>query len=1036
MINALLRVALRNRLLVLLMAVLLLFYGTWTAMQLPVDVFPDLNRPNVTLMTEAPGLAPEEVETLVTFPLETLLNGLAGVKRIRSSSGIGLSVIYVEFDWGTDIYRARQLVAEKLPLANGRLPQNLTPVMAPISSIMGEILLVSLQGKTTSPMEIRTQADWVVRPRLLAIPGVAQVIPIGGEVRELQVWVATAKMQQYGISLQEVEKALASTSSNTTGGFLESSSQEYLIRHIGQAQTLTDVAQTVVAYRHNIPILLSQMARIQWGPQVKRGDAGFNGKPAVIMSIQKQPGADTLALTQAVKTALAELSQSLSPDIHSEVLFEQANFIRTALANIQEALRDGTILVFVVLMIFLGNMRTTAITLTAIPLSFVATALVFKVMGVSINTMTLGGLAVAIGELVDDAIVDVENIFRRLRENQHLPQPLPPLVVVYRASVEVRNAIVYATFMVVLVFIPLFALEGIEGRLFAPLGLAYITALLASLLVSLTVTPVLSYWLLSRSRLQTHCESWVVRHCKRINTFLLTRVSLRAPRLVMAATGGIVLLALVAIPWMGREFLPPFQEGTATLNVLAMPGTSLTESNRMGSLVEKWLLEVPEVKSVGRRTGRAELDEHAEGVHYSELDIDFKPSKRKHHDVLQDIRSRLTQIPGLVFNIGQPISHRLDHLLSGVRAQIAIKFAGPDLGILRATAEDIRQAIQDIPGVVDLQVEKQVLTPQITIELNRAAASQYGVPIGAVSEWLETALNGRVTGQIRSNQRMLNLSMRLEAVERDHVRSLPHLLIDTPSGRKVPLALLAKIVTTEGPNLIQRENAQRRIVVFCNIAGRDLAGIVQQIQARVQQRVQLPVGYAPPVYGGQFESQQTATRRMGGLSLLCLIGMGVLLYVQFQSWRLVALVLLTIPMALIGAVGAVFMTGGVFSVASLVGFISLTGIAARNSIMKISHYLHLLQEEGESFGVEMILRGSNERLIPVLMTATTAALALIPLALSAGAPGKEILQPMAVVILGGLLSATLLDTLVTPAVFYTFGEKGLPSAQTEMDLGN
>ncbi|MEO5987846.1 MAG: efflux RND transporter permease subunit, partial [Candidatus Eisenbacteria bacterium] len=737
---------------------------------------------------------------------------------------------------------------------------------------------------------------------------------------------------------------------------------------------------------------------------------------------QKQPGASTIDLTKRIEVALAELRPSLPKDVKMRPLFQQANFIKAAIHNVEVALRDGAILVLIVLFLFLLNFRTTAITLTAIPLSFVTAAVVFHLLNISINTMTLGGLAIAIGELVDDAIVNVENVFRRLRENRHAANPRPVLQVVYQASSEVRNSIVYATIMVVLVFMPLFALSGIEGRLFAPLGIAYIVSILASFVVSITISPALCLYLLPGAKVMAEGkDSFVVRHLKQWDRRLLD-FTLPHPEIVIGGAVVLVLGAAALVPLMGREFLPPFNEGTATINVIAAPGTSLNESNRLGVIAEKQLLRVPEVISTGRRTGRAELDEHAEGVHYSEIDVDFRPSKRSRDVVLGDIRARMAEISGVFVNIGQPISHRLDHLLSGVRAQIAVKLFGNDLDMLRAKAAEIQTAMGTVPGVVDLQTEKQVLVPQLRIEGDRAALARYGLNVGDLNEALETALNGRVVSQVLEGQRTFDLLVRFDDASRGSVEAIRGALIDTPSGAKVPLSVLARVEESRGPNVIQHENVQRRIVVSANVSGRDLGRVVADIQKRVGKDVQLPTGYFI-TYGGQFESQQSATRLIGILSLFSLAAMFLVLFAHFRSVPIVLQILLNIPLALIGSVVAIFLTGGTFSVASLVGFITLTGIASRNTIMMISHYLHLMKEEGETFDVHMVVRGSLERLVPVLMTALTAGLALIPLVLSKGEPGKEILYPVATVILGGLISSTILDMVVTPAVFYRFGRK-------------
>ncbi|MBI3182634.1 MAG: efflux RND transporter permease subunit [Myxococcales bacterium] len=1025
MFNAIVSFALKNRLLVVAVAALLTVVGAKVTSELPVDVLPDLNRPTVTVMTEAGGLSPEEVETLVTRPLELAMAGTAGVQRVRSSSGIGLSILWVEFGWGADIYLARQQVAERLQAVSELLPDGIRPMMGPVTSIMGEILLVGLSSKDgrTSPMELRSLADWVVRPRL-TLPGVAQVIPIGGEVRQFQVLVDPRKLAAFGLTLEEVEKAAQLSQMNSTGGFLDRKSQEYLVRNLARTARVEEIAETVVAVREGLPVTLREVAEVREGPKVKRGDAGVNAAPAVILSVQKQPGENTVTLTRRLEAELSELKNALPEDVRTTVLFKQASFIEAAIGNVEEALRDGALLVVIVLFLFLLNFRTTAITLTAIPLSFVITAVVMKAFGFSINTMTLGGLAVAIGELVDDAIVDVENVFRRLRENAKLPKEsrLSQLRVVFNASIEVRSSIVFATIIVVLVFLPLFALSGIEGRLFVPLGVAYIVSVLASLLVSITVTPVLCSLLLGKAKLLERGDGPLVRWLKKWDERLL-RVSLRHSKAVIGIAAMLVLSALLTVPLMGREFLPEFNEGTVTVNVLAPPGTSLSESNRLGTLAERLLQKVPEVVSTGRRAGRAEADEHAEGVHYTEIDVDLRHSGRSRSEILGDLRARLSTVPGVVVSIGQPISHRIDHLLSGVRAQVAIKVFGPELPELRAKAEEIERVVRAVPGAVDVLVEKQVLIPQVQVRINPEQAKRFGVAPGALAEALETAFGGKVVGQVVEGQRTIELVVRYHEEARADPEALRRAFVDGAQG-KVPLEQLALVVEGSGPNLINRENAERRIVVSANVAGRDLASVVRDIKERVAAQVKLGPEYHL-AYGGQFQSQEEASRTIGLLSIVALALMIAVLYAHFGSMRIVAQVLINIPLALIGSVAAVMLSGGVLSMATLIGFITLCGIASRNTIMMISHYIHLVREEGEVFGERMIIRGSLERLVPVLMTAFTAMLALIPLAMAAGQPGKEILYPVAVVILGGLASSTLLDIAVTPAVFYKFGGPAL-----------
>ncbi|HVK40116.1 MAG TPA: efflux RND transporter permease subunit [Candidatus Kapabacteria bacterium] len=1026
MFDRIIQFSLNNRLFVVALAALLLVYGAYVIVNLPVDVLPDLNRPTVTIMTEAEGYAPEEVEALVSRPLEVAMNGAPGVERVRSVSGIGLSIIYVEFGWDTDIYLDRQLVNERLQSASAQMPEGIVPQLGPISSVMGQIMLVGLSADTTSPMTLRTLADFTIRQRLLTIPGIAQVIPIGGDVKQFQVVVSRDRMKAFGVSIDEIEKAARESNLNTTGGYVESGAEEYLIRNIARASTIEDIRATVVRSVNGVPVTIGDVADVQLGARTKRGDASMNGRRAVILGIEKQPNANTVELTEKVETALAELRPSLPPDVVvNPGLFKQSTFIEAAIGNVEEALRDGAILVTIVLFLFLLNFRTTAITLTAIPLSFVITAIVFQLFDVSINTMTLGGLAVAIGELVDDAIVDVENVFRRLRENRASPNPRPALAVIYRASSEVRNSIVYATVLVVLVFVPLFALGGIEGRIFAPLGIAYITSIIASLFVSLTVTPALASYLLPNSKAiaQAEREGWLVRQLKRADRRLLDYTLAHSGRIMWGA-GVLFAASLVLLPFFGSEFLPPFNEGSLTINVLQRPGTSLSESNRIGVLVERLLMQVPEVESVGRRTGRAELDEHAEGVHYSELDVDVKESGRPREAVLQDIRAQLAVVPGVITSVGQPISHRLDHLLSGVRAQIAVKLFGPELAPLRAKAEEIRVAMATVPGVVDLSVEPQTLIPQVPIVIDRVAAARYGLTPGDVAEQLEASLGGESVSEVLEGQNTYSVVVRTDSVTRSTVDGIRGIFLQSHEGLQIPVSEVAHVAPGQGPNQILHENGQRRIVVQANVAGRSLGEVVEEMQRAVAERVELPQGYYI-TYGGQFEAQQDASRLLGILSLFSLAAMFMVLYSHFRSSRIVIQVLLNIPLALIGSLVAIAVTDRVISIASIVGFITLTGIASRNGIMMISHYIHLVREEGEGFTKEMIVRGSLERLVPVLMTALTAGLALIPLVMAQGEPGKEILFPVAVVILGGLVSSTLLDIVVTPAVFWRFGKPAL-----------
>lgn len=1020
MFNVLVAASLRNRVFVLATAVILVIYGLTTLRQLSVDVFPDLNRPTVTLMTEAEGLAPEEVEQLVTFPIETAMNGMPGVARVRSVSGVGLSIVYVEFDWATNIYLNRQQVTERLNVVRDQLPSGVVPQMGPVTSIMGEIMLIAVASDTASPMEIREQADWVIRPRLLTISGVAQVIPIGGEVRQYRITLDLAQMASLDITREKLESALSQFGTNTAGGFIDQHAREYLIRNLGRTTRLEDLRNLPVDYRNGQAVRLSQVADVDYAARVKRGDAGYMGKPAVVLSVQKQPNQDTLKLTADIEKALADLKRVLPKDITTvDVLFRQAEFIKTSIDNISTVLVEALVVVAIVLFVFLMNWRTTAISLTAIPISILTTVVVFQLFGMTINTMTLGGLAIAIGELVDDAVVGVENVFRRLRENRQKNHPLPPLSVIAAATQEVRSGILYATAIIVLVFVPLFALSGIEGRLFAPLGVAYIVSILASLVTSITVTPVLCYYLLPQMKRLSERESWLVRTLKAGNRRLLDWAFGQQP-FIIASTILAVIVAAASTFFLPRSFLPPFNEGTLTISLLLRPGVSLAESDRVGRIAERLIIQVPEVKSVGRRTGRAELDEHAEGVHSAEIDVDLKRSERGREQIIHDIRSRLSVLPASV-NVGQPISHRLDHMLSGVRAQIALKIFGDDLDTLRTLAEGLRSRMTEIPGLVDLQVERQVRIPQVRVVVDYDKAALVGVMPAHVTEALESLVNGRVVSQVIDGNRRYDVVLRVSDADRT-TAGLAKLMVETPAGR-VPLSTFAEVVDTDGPNQIQRDNTRRRIVVLANTDGSDIAGVVRNIRRLVSETT-LPNGYFTSLEG-TFQAQEEASRLIAILSLFSLGAIFAILFSRYKSAVLALIIMGNVPLALIGSVIAIWLTGQPLSVATMIGFITLAGISARNGILKVSHYINLVLQEGETFGTKMIVRGSLERLTPVLMTALSAGLALVPLMIGADAPGKEILHPVAITIFGGLISATLLDTILTPILFLRFGEKPL-----------
>lgn len=1020
MLNKIIQWSLNNRLLVIIGAIALLIYGGIVALRSPVDVFPDLTAPTVTILTESHGLAPEEVESLVTLPIESAMNGTAGVFRVRSNSAIGISIVFVEFVFDTDIYRARQLVTEKLQQV--RLPAGVTPpVLGPISSTMGEIMLISMTSTKTSPMELRSLADWVVRPRLLGVAGVSQVMIIGGEKKQFQVLIDPAKLADYGLSLDEVAQAVGASNANAAGGFLQQTNEEFLIRGRARVFSTDDLENSVIAVRNGAPILVKNVAEVKAAAALKRGDGSFNMKPAVVATIQKQPNANTLEVTEQIETILATLKASLPPDVLIDTkAFQQADFIKRAIGNVNRALLEGGILVTVVLFLFLWNFRTTFISLTAIPLSLITAILAMSWFGISINTMTLGGLAIAIGELVDDAIVDVENVFRRLKQNAQLSTPEPVTSVIFKASSEIRNSIVFATLIIVLVFLPLFSLSGFEGRMFAPLAFAYIISVAASLVVALTVTPVLCYFLLRRAEvLHDEKDSRLVTYLKRRYARLLDW-TLRHPFKIIGASAVMLAVVLVMFPLMGREFLPPFNEGTLNINANLPPGTSLQESNRIGNIIEKVLHEVPEIVSTTRRTGRAELDEHAAGVNISEIEVVTKEGDRKHSAVMEEVRQKLAQIPGVEAEVGQPISHRIDHLLSGTRAQIAIKLFGPDLATLRTKANEIRGAMATVPGIVDLLVEPQVGVPQVQVNMNRQAAAAVGLRADDLTKAVEVAFNGEAVSQVLEEQRTYDVFVRFNDSARQSIESISRTLIDTPSGAKVPIGQVAEVRTDQGPNTINRENVQRRIIIQANVAGRGLGSVIADVRGAIGSKVALPQGYFVQ-YGGQFEAQEKASRQITLLSILAVGGIFLLLYIALKQVRSALLVMANLPLALIGGVVMVFLSGGTLSIASLVGFITLFGIATRNGIMLISHYQHLMDEEGIGFR-EAIVQGSMERLSPILMTALVTGVGLIPLALSVGEPGREIQQPMAVVILGGIVTSTFLNMIVIPALYLKYGK--------------
>lgn len=1025
MFKQLLEFSLKNRLLVVMFGLAISLYGVMTIARTPVDVFPDLNKPTVTIMTESGGMAAEEVELLITFPIEATMNGLTGVEAVRSTSTAGLSVIYVTFDWSVDVYRARQLVAERLSGVESSLPPGVQPRMGPVSSIMGEIMQIAipLDASKVSPMVVREYADWVLRPRLMAIPGVAQVIPIGGEVRQFQVLPDTRRMAELGITPEQLKQSLVGFSSNTSGGFLDVNGREYLIRHIGRTTRLDDLNNLAVGFRSGQPVLLKQIATVRFGAAIRRGDAGFNGQPSVILGVQKQPTADTVALTQAIESAIAEVSQSLPVGMDKPVVtFRQANFIESSINTLKSKLIAASFCVGIILYAFLGSVRPALIALTSIPLSIVLTGIVFDAFGMTINTMTLGGLAIAIGGLVDDAVVDVENIIRRLvLRAQMLKESRPSILeTVKAASLEVRTGIIYATMITIIVFVPLFALPGLEGRFFKPLAIAFIVSTLGSLLVSMTVTPVLAYFLLPKISGENHHEPWLVKTLKSAYEVRLRQVMAKPQQIIKTALI-LVVVSLLSVPFFPQSFLPPFNEGTFLVSVRLNPGTTLVESSLVASQAEQLVKGVPEVKYVGRRSGRAELDEHAEGVYTSELDVGLIPVdqwSRSSDEVLGDIRQRLAVLP-IGVSIGQPISHRIDHMMSGARTQIAIKVFGDNLDTLRAEAETLKAKLADIPGIADLEIEKQVLAPQIRVRVDYERASQYGLSASGINAMLQGLVEGERVTEVIEGSKRFNLVIRLPESDRT-LDNLGRLLVETPKGY-VPLSQIATIEESDGPNQIGRDGSKRRILIAANASGRSLSSVVKDIR-QVVDEAKLPEGYFISI-GGQFNAQEEAGKLIAVLSLGALAMIFALLYSKYQSVRLSALIMANIPLAIVGGIAALWLFGQPLSIASMVGFVALAGISIRNGILKVSHYLNLMLAEGESFTEKMVVRGSLERLSPVMMTALVTAFALLPLLFEASQPGTEILHPVAVVIFFGLISSTLLDTFLTPVLFLKYGQR-------------
>ena len=1025
MLNKIIGFSLQNRILVLVASVLLLIGGTYTAMHTEVDVFPDLNAPTVVIMTEANGMAAEEVEQLVTFPVETAVNGATGVRRVRSSSTNGFSVVWVEFDWDTDIYLARQIVSEKLAVVNESLPANVgKPTLGPQSSILGEMLIVGLTADSTSMLDLRTIADWTIRPRLLSTGGVAQVAVLGGDIKEYQVQLDPERMRHYGVTLSEVMNITREMNLNANGGVLYEYGNEYIVRGVLSTDKVDQIAKAVVRSNgvSGAPILLEDIADVQIGTKLpKLGTASERGKHAVLLTVTKQPATSTLELTDKLEASLQDLQKNLPADVKvSTDIFRQSRFIESSIGNVQKSLLEGGIFVVIVLFLFLANVRTTVISLVTLPLSLIASILALHYMGFTINTMSLGGMAIAIGSLVDDAIVDVENVYKRLHENRLKPagEQLPILEVVFNASKEVRMPILNSTLIIIVSFVPLFFLSGMEGRMLVPLGIAFIVALAASTVVALTVTPVLCSYLLGKEKTKKqnneNSDSAVARKMKQWYGSALTFV-LGHKKGVLGGIIGLFVVALGCFFTLGRSFLPPFNEGSFTINISSLPGISLEESDKMGHRAEELLLSIPEIQTVARKTGRAELDEHALGVNVSEIEAPFELKDRSRSELVAEVREKLGTIVGANVEIGQPISHRIDAMLSGTKANIAIKLFGDDLNRMFTLGNEIKSAIQGIPGIADLNVEQQIERPQLVISPKREMLAKYGISLPEFSEFVNVCLAGEAVSQVYEKGKSFDLTVRVKDDLRDKMEKIRNLMIDTGDGQKIPLNYVAEIRSAMGPNTISRENVKRKIVISANVADRDLRSVVNDIQAQVDAQIKLPEGYHIE-YGGQFESEQAASRTLALTSFMSIVVIFLLLYHEFRSVKESAIILINLPLALIGGVFALLITTGEVSIPAIIGFISLFGIATRNGMLLISHYNHLQQEEG--YGVyDSVIRGSLDRLNPILMTALSSALALIPLALSGDLPGNEIQSPMAKVILGGLLTSTFLNGFIIPIVY-------------------
>ena len=1034
MLNKIIQYSLHNRLVVMIASIALLLWGSYTAHKMEVDVFPDLNAPTVVVMTEAQGMAPEEVERMVTFPIETAVNGATDVKSVRSSSTTGFSVVWVQFDWGTNIYTARQIVSEKLSTLGDVLPSNVgRPTLGPQSSILGEMMIFGLTADSTSLQDLRTIADWTIRPRLLSTGGVAQVAVIGGDIKEYQILLDPALMKHYGISMDEVLAVVDNMNQNSTGGILYEYGNEYIVQGLLATNDVEELGKGVVKTVNNVPVLLSDIATVQIGPkEPKLGLASERAKPAVLVTITKQPNTNTLDLTEKLDNAITELQKTLPSDVKiSSDIFRQSRFIESSISNIQKALFEGAIFVIIVLFFFLMNVRTTIISLVALPLSLLVAILTLHALGLTINTMSLGGLAIAIGSLVDDAIVDVENVYKRLRENQlkSAEERLSTLKVVFEASREVRMPILNSTLIIVACFLPLFFLSGMEGRMLIPLGIAFIVALFASTVVALTLTPVLcSYMLTTKRALKKNEKEPFVSRSLKVWYKKALEWALRHKKVVIGTSAALLIFTIVIMTGLGRSFLPPFNEGSLTINISTMPGVSLEESDNMGRMAEEILLDIPEIQTVARKTGRAELDEHALGVNVSEMEAPFELDKRSRDEFLADVRQRLGELKGVNIEIGQPISHRIDAMLSGTKANIAIKLFGNDLNKLYNIGGQIKEAIQGIDGIADLTLEQQIERPQLQIKPKRDMLAKYGIPLPEFSEFINVALSGKVVSQVYEGGKVFDLTVKVHDDDKANMEQIGNLMIDA-NGQKVPLHYVAEILPLVGPNTISRENVQRKIVVSANVAGRDLNGVVKDIQKTVGEQITLPEGYHVE-YGGQFESEQAASRTLFLTSVISILLIFLLLFNEFHSMPLSGIIMLNLPLAIIGGVLSIWFTSGIISIPAIIGFISLFGIATRNGILLVSHYNHL-RSEGMSLH-DSVIHGSLDRLNPILMTALTSALALIPLAVGGDLPGNEIQSPMAQVILGGLLSSTLLNGFVVPIMYLLLNHKQKEIENLEM----